>query len=223
MDMELLFSLKLSLYVSLVSTLFVTLIGGVLGYFLATRHFPGKIFLEIFLSLPLILPPTVTGFYLILLFGRQGLIGAPLFHLTGWTLMFTPWACMLASFTVSLPLMVRATMAAIGSVDKTMIESAYTLGYSEWETALKVTLPLAKKGLIAGISLSFARSLGEFGATLMLAGNIPGKTDTVPLLIYSFSSTGEWNRVNLLVFFLTLISAFFLYWSNRYGKGNGVI
>lgn len=131
--------------------------------------------------------------------------------------MFTWYAAVLASFVVALPLMIKTTRAAIESVDENLINASYSLGHSELETAVKVILPLSKKGMLAGVVLSFARALGEFGATLMIAGNIPGRTDTMPLAIYSLANSGEWSSANFMVLFLTLISGFFLYITNRYG------
>ena len=132
--------------------------------------------------------------------------------------MFTWYAAVLASFVVALPLMIKTTRAAIETVDKNLINASYTLGHSEFETTVRVILPLAKRGLMAGTVLSFARALGEFGATLMLAGNIPGKTDTMPLAIYSLAGSGEWSQANGMVILLTLMSGLFLYFANRYSK-----
>jgi molybdate transport system permease protein len=176
MDSSVLFSLRLSLQVASVATLFVVLIGIFIAYILAQKNFRAKELLDILFTLPLVMPPTVTGYYLILLFGRNGLIGSIIYRLTGWSIMFTWYGATLASFVVALPLMIKTTRAAIESVDRNLINASYTLGHSELETALKVMLPLSKKGIIAGTILSFARALGEFGATLMVAGNIPGRT-----------------------------------------------
>ncbi len=188
------------------------------AYLLAMRNFRGKEILDILFTLPLVLPPTVTGYYLIILFGRNGLIGKTLYEWTGWSIMFTWYAAVLASFVVALPLMIKATRAAIESVDPNLINASYTLGHSEFETAMKVTLPLAKRGMIAGAVLSFARAMGEFGATLMIAGNIPGKTDTVPLSIYSHASSGDWSKTNVMVILFSVMSGLFLYIANRFTR-----
>jgi molybdate transport system permease protein len=132
--------------------------------------------------------------------------------------MFTWYAAVLASFIVALPLMIKTTRAAIESVDKNLINVSYTLGHGEIKTFLKVILPLAKKGMIAGAVLSFARAMGEFGATLMVAGNIPGKTTTMPIAIYTSASSGEWSKANMMVIFFTLVSGFFLYIANKLSK-----
>ena len=217
MNNSVLFSLKLSFQVASVATLLVMLVGGLIAYLLARKDFKGRTLLDILITLPLVLPPTVTGYYLIILFGRNGFIGSFVYDWTGWSIMFTWYAAVLASFVVALPLMIKTTRAAIESVDENLIDASYSLGHSELETAVKVILPLSKKGILAGVVLSFARALGEFGATLMIAGNIPGRTDTMPIAIYSLANSGEWSRANFMVLFLTLISGFFLYITNRYG------
>lgn len=213
-------SILLSIQVATIATIFVAVFGLIIAYFLATRKFRGKEIAEVILTLPLVMPPTVTGYYLIILFGRNGFIGNIIYNLTGWTIMFTWYAAVLASFVVALPLMIKTAQAAVESVDKNMIDSAYMLGHSELETNLQVVFPLAKKGIIAGIILSFARAIGEFGATLMLAGNIPGRTDTMPLSIYGLTASGNWEQAHLMVIILTLISGAFLYIANRYSKRN---
>lgn len=192
--------------------------GVAVAYLLATKDFKGKELLDVLFTLPLVLPPTVTGYYLIILFGRNGFMGKLIYEWTGWSIMFTWYAATLASFVVALPLMIKTTRAAIESVDKNLINASYTLGHSEFETALRVTLPLAKMGILAGAVLSFARAMGEFGATLMIAGNIPGKTDTMPLSIYAHASSGDWSKANVMVIFFSLMSGLFLYIANRFTK-----
>jgi molybdate transport system permease protein len=219
MDSSTFFSLRLSLQVATVATFFIVIIGTAVAYLLARRDFKGKEAIDIALTLPLVLPPTVTGYYLIVLFGRNGAIGRLIYESTGWTIMFTWYAAVLASFVVAFPLMMKTTRAAIETVDKNLINASYTLGHAEAETALKVILPLAKRGIIAGAVLSFARAMGEFGATLMLAGNLPGKTDTMPLAIYSLAGSGEWSKAHLLALVFTLVSGMFLYCANRFGRG----
>ncbi len=212
-----LFSLRLSLQVATVATVLVMLVGISIAYILARKDFRGRVLLDILVTLPLVLPPTVTGYYLVILFGRNGFIGRFLYDLTGWSIMFTWYAAVLASFVVALPLMIKTARAAMESVDKNLVNASYSLGHSELETVFKVILPLSRKGIIAGVVLSFARALGEFGATLMIAGNIPGRTDTMPLAIYTLANSGEWSMANFMVLFLTLISGFFLYITNRVG------
>ena len=210
--------MRLSLQVAAVATIFVIIFGVTVAYFLARKNFKGKEVLDVLFTLPLVLPPTVTGYYLIIAFGRNGFIGRYLYELTGWSIMFTWYAAVLASFVVALPLMIKTSRAAIESVDKNLINASFTLGHTETGTALKVILPLAKKGIIAGAVLSFARALGEFGATLMLAGNLPGKTDTMPLAIYSLAGSGDWEKAGGMVLLLTIMAGLFLYMANRYSR-----
>ncbi len=168
------------------------------------------------MTLPLVLPPTVIGYYLIILTGRNGLIGSTIYRWTGWSIMFTWYAAVLASFVVSLPLMIKTTRAAIESVDKSLINASYTLGHSELTTALKVILPLSKKGIIAGTVLSFARAMGEFGATLMIAGNIPGRQTPCPLPFIPLRAAGNGPRPTSWSIFFTLISGVFIYIANKF-------
>ncbi|KGK99605.1 ABC transporter permease [Methanococcoides methylutens] len=198
--------LLITLKVAVLSTAFVALLGILISYALARREFRGKWLADIFVTLPLVLPPTVTGYLLVVLLGKNGIIGQTIFELTGWSLLFTWHAAVIAAFVVSLPLMVKTTASAIGAVDRELEYAAYTLGHSELETMLFVTLPLAKKGILAGIVLSFARAVGEFGATLMVAGNIPGKTNTMSLSIYTAFQSGNDALANILVITLVVVS-----------------
>jgi molybdate transport system permease protein len=218
MEGSVLFSVRLSLQVAFVATALILLTGIPIAYFLARRDFRGKELLDVLCTLPLVLPPTVTGYYLIVLFGRNGFLGGILYEWTGWSIMFTWYAAVLASFVVALPLLIKTARAAIESVDQNLISASYTLGHSEFDTALKVILPLAKRGIVAGTVLSFARAMGEFGATLMLAGNLPGRTDTMPIAIYSLAGSGEWSEAHWLVLLMTALSGVFLYIANRSTK-----
>jgi len=202
--------LVLSLKVAAVATLLVTLLGTVIGFLLAMSKFRGKGLVESLLLLPMILPPTVTGYYLVILLGRYGLLGGPLFRWTGWNIMFTWQVAVVAASVVALPIMIRTAQSAIESVDKEMIDSSTMLGYSQVETAVRVILPLAWQEILAGIVLAFARAIGEFGATLMLAGNIPGRTDTMPIAIYGYATSGDWGNAHFLVAILTILSIAFL-------------
>lgn len=218
MNADLLHSLWLSLKVAFTATAIVVVAGTALGWLLAVKKFRGRTLIEMVLCLPLVLPPTVTGYYLILLFGKNGLLGKPLFELTGFNMMFSLTAAITASAVVSFPLMVRTARAALESVNPELLDASRTLGHSEWKTFVRVTLPLARKGLLAGASLAFARAMGEFGATLMLAGNIPGETDTIPLKIYTTVSSGNWHGAHPIVLIMTLISGLLLYLSNRWSE-----
>jgi len=207
----------LSARVAMAATVLNALVGLPLAYVLARRRFWGRGLVDLLVTLPLVLPPTVTGYYLIVVLGRRGVLGAPLYRLTGWTVAFTWYAAVIAATVMALPLLVRTARAAIESVDRDLERAAFTLGRSEWQTALTVTLPLARNGILAGLVLAFARALGEFGATLMLAGNIPGKTTTIPLAIYSAVQTGETGEVLALVGLLTALSCAVLVAAGRLG------
>ncbi|HEX8560657.1 MAG TPA: molybdate ABC transporter permease subunit [Pyrinomonadaceae bacterium] len=208
-------ALKLSLFVVACATAAVGAAGLAFAYLLARRDFRGKELLDALLTLPLVLPPTVTGYYLIVLLGRRGLLGGPLYEYTGWAVTFTPWAAVLAASVMALPLMVRTSRAAIESVNPSYEIASYTLGKGRAETFLRVTLPLARRGVLAGLVLSFARALGEFGATLMLAGNIQGRTQTMPLAIYEAVAAGDDRRAQALALILTAVSVAAVYLTNR--------
>ncbi len=211
-------SLKLSLLVVSLATLVISIIGIAMGYVLAKYNFRGKELLDSILTLPIVLPPTVTGYYLIVLLGRRGLVGQYVYELTGWTVTFTWQAVVIAASVIALPLMIKSARAAIESVDPHYEIVSYTLGKSRLETFFLITLPLAKRGILAGIILSFARALGEFGATLMLAGNIPGKTQTMPLAIYEAVISGEDKKAQLLALILTAISVVVVYLTNKLNR-----
>ncbi|MGA9187138.1 MAG: molybdate ABC transporter permease subunit [Methanosarcina sp.] len=198
--------LLLTIKIAAISTFFVAILGILIAYLLAKREFTGKWLADVLVTLPLVLPPTVTGYILVILLGKNGVIGSVFTKITGSGILFTWQAAAIAAFVVSLPLMVKTATSAIGAVDRSVEEAACILGRSEFETALFITLPLAKKGIIAGCVLSFARAVGEFGATLMVAGNIQGKTSTMPLSIYGAYQVGNNELANLLVIILIAIS-----------------
>ena len=217
MTPETLGALALSMRVAVLATVLNAAIGVPIAYLLARRSFTGKTVVDLLVTLPLVLPPTVTGYYLIVLLGRRGWLGAPLYEATGWTIAFTWYAAVIAATVMALPLLVRTARAAFESVDRDLERAAYTLGRGEWRVALEVTLPLARNGILAGLVLAFARALGEFGATLMLAGNIPGRTQTVPLAIYTAVQTGEQGDAMALVIVLTALSCAVLLAAGRLG------
>jgi molybdate transport system permease protein len=198
--------LLLTLRIALITTFFVAVLGVGISYLLAKKDFAGKRLADALVTLPMVLPPTVTGYLLVILLGKNGAIGSRIILLTGKGILFTWQAAAIAAFVVSLPLMVKTATSAIGAVDRSLEEASSILGRSELETALYITLPLAKKGIFAGCVLSFARSVGEFGATLMVAGNIPGKTSTMALSIYNAYQTGNNELAGMLVFILVAIS-----------------
>jgi len=199
-------ALLLSLVVAVTATAIVGVLGTAVGWSLARRRFPGRGVLEALLSLPLVLPPTVTGYYLIVLLGRRGLLGGPLPDLTGLTVPFTVAACVVAAAVMAFPLMLRSALVAFEELDPRHELASASLGHGKAFTFVHVVLPLARRGLLAGLVLSFARGLGEFGATLMLAGNIPGRTQTLPLAIYEAVMSGEDDAALVMALALTGVS-----------------
>lgn len=213
-------ALKLSFLIVCSATIIVAFLGLAFAYLLAKFDFKGKEFLDAVLTMPLVLPPTVTGYYLIVLLGRRGILGEYIYDLTGWTFVFTWQGAVIAAIVVSLPLMIKASRASLESVNPDYEIASYTLGKSELETFFLVVLPLAKRGIFAGIVLSFARALGEFGATLMIAGNIPGATQTMPLAIYEAVAAGEEREAQILALLLTGISIAAVYLTNKISRAN---
>jgi molybdate transport system permease protein len=209
------FPLYITLWIATISSLLVLCSGIIIAYIFARRDFRGKEFAELIITLPLVLPPTVVGYLLVILIGKNGLLGHLIFNFLGTGIMFTWQAAVIAAYTVSLPLMVKTAKAAIEAVDKELEYAAYILGRTELETALEITIPLAKKGIIAGLILSFARAIGEFGATLMLAGNIPGKTNTMSLSIYSAFEAGNNELAQTLVLILIIMSLLAIYLTDK--------
>lgn len=177
--------LWLTLRVAVLSTLLTLPLAIALGYVFARKQLPFKAVWESFISLPLVAPPVVTGYLLLMVFGRQGWIGSWLFDVAGIRLSFNFAALVIASVVVSLPLSVRSIRAAFEQVNPAYETAARSLGASPVRAFLRVSLPLAWPGILSGTVLAFARSLGEFGATITLAGNIPGKTQTMSLAVYS--------------------------------------
>jgi len=198
-------AIRLSLQVAIVSVVCSLPFGIAVAWILARRQFTGKSLVETVVNLPLVLPPVVTGFLLLVLFGRTGIIGRTLENWFGVRFIFDWKGAALAAAIVSFPLMVRAIKVAFAGVDSRLEDTARTLGAGPLDTFLTVTMPLAWHGIIAGCLLAFARSLGEFGATIMLAGNMPGKTQTIPLYVYDqyqspTGMAGAWVMVIISVF-----------------------
>jgi molybdate transport system permease protein len=207
------FPIFLSLRVAAVSTLLAGLLGVGLAWVLTRRRFPGRALLESILLLPLVLPPTVVGFYLLILLGRSGPLGATL-EAAGMEIVFTWRAAVIAAAVASLPLVVKAVQAAFEGVDPRIEAAARTLR-SAPSVFLTVTLPLAWRGILAGLILAFARGLGEFGITLMLAGSIPGRTQTLALAIYDAVQGNDLAQANWLAFTTVVIVVGLLWLLNR--------
>jgi len=203
-------ALLASVKVTATATIAIVVVGLMLGLLLARARFFGRTALEALITLPLVLPPTVVGYYLLLFLGS----GGPLKEWLSIDVVFTWQAAAFASFVVGLPLMVQSAKASIAGVDPILENAARTLGSSEVGVFFRVTLPLARRGVIAGAVLGGARALGEFGATLMVAGSIPGRTQTMPLLIYDAVQRRDYGTANLLVLVMTAI-AFLSLWAVR--------
>lgn len=197
--------LWLSLQVATAATLLALVAGVAVAVWLMHRDTPAASLVDGLANLPLVMPPTVLGYYLLVTFGARSPLGQFLEQL-GIPLVFTWRGAVLAATTVALPLVIQSTRAALESVDPALADVARTLGRSEWSILRSVTLPLAWRGILAGAVLAFARALGEFGATLMIAGNIPGRTQTMPIAIYDAVQAGDQARANALVLVLTAVA-----------------
>lgn len=197
----------LSLRVAVVGTLIGLPIALLVGWLLAKSTIPGKALLDTLVTFPLVLPPVVTGYFLLVLLGRNGPIGKLLHDLFGVDVVFTWVAAALAAGLVSLPLMVRAIEVAMANVDPRLEFASRTLGAGPLRTFLGVTIPLARRGILAAVLLAFARGLGEFGATIVVAGNIPGRTQTVPLALFNRIETGD-DAAAVRLITVSLILAF---------------
>jgi len=208
--------LLLSIQVAFTATLIAFVVGLVLALWLAKTNVRCKSLVETLINLPLILPPTVLGYYLLIILGKSG----PLYFLD-FRIVFTWFAAVIASSVVALPLMVQSSRAAIESVDTRVEKAAGTLGAPPWRILLDVTLPLARRGILAGVVLAFARSLGEFGATLMIAGNIPGRTQTLPLAIYDLVQANRLKEANIAVLIMTVVAFVLLFLVYRLERRSG--
>jgi molybdate transport system permease protein len=192
-------AVRLSLQVTAVAAVLIVILGIPLARLLARREFPGKTLVETLVLLPLVLPPSVVGYYLLVTLGAD----SPLVRWLGIRVLFTWPAAVVAATIVGLPLMVMAARAAIANVNPSLENAARVLGSSEVGVFFRVTLPLARRGILAGATLATARALGEFGATLMVAGSIPGRTQTLPIAIYEAVEAGRYDAANLMVLLMT--------------------
>jgi molybdate transport system permease protein len=184
----------------------INLVLGVgVGYALSRWRFPGRDVLDALLTLPMVMPPTVLGYYLLVVIGSQGVVGAWLLQNFGIRLIFTWQAAVIAATIVAFPLVFKAARAAFENVDPQCEDAARTLGLGEWGLFLRVSLPLAWRGILAGLLLAFARALGEFGATLMVAGSIAGQTQTLSIAVYEAVQAGQDDTANFLVMVTSLV------------------
>src|SRR5690606_27889682 len=192
-------ALLLTLKVAGCATAINLLLGVGIGYAMAHARFPGRDLLDAALTLPMVMPPTVLGYYLLVVIGSHGVVGAWLLEHFGIRLIFTWQAAVIAATIVSFPLVFKAARAAFETVDPQLEDAARTLGISEVAVFFRISLPLAWRGILAGLLLSFARALGEFGATLMVAGSIAGKTQTLSIAVYEAVQAGQDDTANFLV------------------------
>jgi molybdate transport system permease protein len=199
MDTPIWITLALTLKVAAWATAINLVLGVAAGWLLARRRFPGREFVDAVLTLPLVLPPTVLGYYLLVVIGRRGWLGGWLEQHLGIHLIFTWQGAVIAATVVAFPLVLKAARTAFEAVDPQLENAARVLGLGEWALFCRVTLPLAWPGILAGTLLVFARSLGEFGATLMVAGSIPGRTQTLSVAVYEAVQAGQDDTANLLV------------------------
>lgn len=212
------FPLWLSLRVAALSTLLSLIAGLWLAYLLANRQFRGKDILDAAISLPLVLPPTVLGYYLLVLIGRETPLGRGYEILTGQPLVFTWQAAVVAAIFHSLPLLVKWSRAALESVDRSYEMAARSLGASDWRVFWKISLPLAGRSIIAATALCFARALGDFGVTIMIAGNIPGRTQTLSVAIYDAVQAGNGQLARTLTIVISVIAVITLTIVNRISR-----
>jgi len=215
-------ALALSLKVAGWATVISLVLGVALGYLLARCRFPGRELLDALLTLPMVLPPTVLGYYLLVIIGRRGWLGGWLHDTLGISLIFTWQGAVIAASIVAFPLVFKPARAAFESIDPQLEQAARVLGLRAGQVFVRVTLPLAWRGILAGLLLAFARALGEFGATLMVAGSIPGETQTLSLAVYDAVQAGQDDLANRLVLITSLVCVAVLLVAGRLLPGYGI-
>lgn len=212
---DFLFPLRLTLLVAALATLISLVLGVAAAYVLTRYRFPGRDLLDAVLTLPLVMPPTVLGYYILVVIGRRGVLGQWLQETFGVSLMFTWQGAVVAAAVVSFPLVFKSARAGLEGVAANLENAARTMGSGELKVFLRVSLPLAFPSIVAGGMLAFARAMGEFGATLMVAGNIPGKTQTLSLAVYSAVQAGKDGLANWLVLIISLVCAGILFSASK--------
>jgi len=212
------FPIKLSFLVASAATLIALVAGSQLAWLMARKRFFGRDLIDAVITLPLVLPPTVLGYYLLVLLGTRSTFGAFLYNNFGVRLTFTVKAAIIAATIHALPLVTKSLRAAFEGVSTEFEAVARTLGMSNWKIFFRVTLPLAWRGVLAATALAFARSLGDFGVTIMIAGNIPGKTQTASVAIYDAVQAGRDNEAFTLAVIVSLLAVALLYLFNRFGR-----
>lgn len=212
-------ALSLSLKVAGWATALNIILGISVGFFLARSRFPGRDLLDTVLTLPMVMPPTVLGYYLLVLVGRRSAFGAWLYDTFGINLIFTWQGAVIAATVVAFPLVFKPARAAFEAVDGQLEQAARVLGVSELAIFFRITLPLAWRGILAGVLLAFARALGEFGATLMVAGSIPGRTQTLSIAVYEAVQAGKDDTANMLVVITSIVCVVVLLSASRLAPG----
>lgn len=210
--------ITLSLKIASTATIIVFIIGIIMSRLLTRYNFPGKDVIETIFLLPMTLPPSVVGYGLLILIGKRGFVGKFMLEQFDYQLIFTWVAATIAAAIVAFPLMYQQSKSAFQEIDPTIEEAARSLGANSFQVFSKVTLPLAMKGILSGVVLTFARALGEFGATLMVAGNIPGRTQNIPLAIYLAVEVGNKQLANRLVLIEVVFSFIVVYGVNFWVK-----
>lgn len=200
-----------SLKITLLASAVVFILALMAARWMSRAAFRGKLLLDVVFMLPLVLPPTVVGFILLYLFGKQGMIGQLLNHLFGWSVVFTWWGGVISAVVVAFPLVYQTIKAGFDGIDRDLEDVARSQGANEWQVLRYISIPLTYRMLLIGYMLGFARALGEFGATLMLAGNIPGRTQTIATAIYIAADSGKtwlafgWVIVMIIISVLLLL------------------
>ncbi|OAB42841.1 molybdate ABC transporter permease subunit [Paenibacillus glacialis] len=203
--------IRLSLQIAFLSSIVTIVLGVVVAWWMTKRQFRGKIWLETLFMLPLVLPPTIVGFLLLIILGRKSWLGQAIERFFTSPIIFSWWAAVIAAIVVSFPLVYQTMKVGLSSIDKDLEEASRSMGANEWQVFRYIMLPLASRSLVTAYILGFARGLGEFGATLMIAGNIPGKTQTIPTAIYVAVDSGNtrmawaWTLTMILISFLLLL------------------
>ena len=212
-------ALLLSLKVAGLATAINLILGIAVGYALARLRFPGRNLLDTVLTLPMVMPPTVLGYYLLVLMGRRSWLGAWLYDHFGINMIFTWQGAVIAAAIVSFPLVFKPARAAFEAVDGQLEDAARVLGIANLSIFFRITLPLAWRGILAGLLLAFARALGEFGATLMVAGSIPGKTQTLSIAVYEAVQAGQDDVANTLVLLTSAVCIVVLLAAGHFAPG----
>ncbi|MEX1037415.1 MAG: molybdate ABC transporter permease subunit [Acidimicrobiia bacterium] len=202
--------LWLSLQVTACATLIVAVTGVSLGYLLARRDFPGRGLVDAIASAPIVMPPTVLGYYLLVAVGRNSPIGRVWEAVFGSPLVFSWQGAVLAASVASFPFCLRSSRAAIESIDRRYESAGRVMGLKPWRVTAQITLPLARRGILAGVGLAFARALGDFGTTVMVAGNIPGRTQTMPIAVYDAVQAFDYDRAGSLAIVLLAVAVLVL-------------